>query len=83
MIIVDAKGDAAELQEYLRAGNGQPVAVRANGRLVAVVSVPLESQTQRDQDIQALREVCERLEAHATAAGLTPEVLDDILRDGK
>ena len=78
MTATEAKQNLAAL---IDAAQREPVVVRRHDRDVAVVLSPQEYDRLRGANLQEFQRLCDEIAERAAARGLTPEILDDILKD--
>lgn len=78
MTATEAKQNLAAL---IDAAQREPVVVRRHDRDVAVVLSPQEYDRLRGATLQEFQRLCDEIAERAAARGLTPEILDDILKD--
>jgi prevent-host-death family protein len=78
MTATEAKQNLAAL---LDAAQREPVMVRRHDRDVAVVLSPQQYDRLRGANIAEFQRLCDEIAERAAARGLTPEILEDILKE--
>lgn len=78
---VSATEAKQNLAALIDAAQREPVVIRRHDRDAAVVLSPQEYDRLRGMSIREFQRVCDDIAERAAARGLTPEILDEVLKD--
>jgi prevent-host-death family protein len=81
MRTVSATDAKQRLAALLDAAQREPVVIRRQNRDVAVIMSAEEFERMRDLNAAEFQRFCDRIAAQAQARGLTPSVLNKLLKD--